>query len=350
MAERIPYNAHTWERILRDGDVIRALDLGWGGSFRLHRLVETGEGGWHVSLYKSSGALGLDLTAEQGVATVRSIRRDSAAAASGEVRPGDIVRSVDNQVYFTCETVVEALRSHSRGAVKLGVVRLSNSETVAAAPSSSWSETGSVHIRAGAHHCVRVEAKAPAVLQYDFICAARDIGFNVRFSGEIGGMDAPGEGASCGRGVLLDVRACRQNGRVSLPNAGQYTVVLDNSFSMLRAKHVSFSLGLVGMTEYSTAEQRDLCIRLEAELDERRRRGADIARVLEQAEPQLAKLQAQVSEMEMNVKKAKAKQRENEKQVRESQAKLGAAQERLREHTEAANRGAGRSQPLLTSV
>jgi hypothetical protein len=264
------------------------------------------------------------------------------------------VRSLDGQVYFTCETVVQALRSHSRGTVKLGVVRLSKVEPAAAAPSSSWNESGSVHIRAGATHSVTVEATAPAVLQYDFACDAHDVGFNVRFSGEIGGVGTPpGGGASCGRGLLFDVRAPKQSGQLSLPNAGQYTLQLDNSFSMLRAKHVSFSLGLIGMSEYSSAEQRELCLRLEVELDERRKRAADIARVLELAEPRVVKLQAQLSEMEMNVKQARAKQRENERYMREAQAKLSAAQERLRENASGgarANPVVGRVQPTLSSV
>jgi chromosome segregation ATPase len=88
-------------------------------------------------------------------------------------------------------------------------------------------------------------------------------------------------------------------------------------------------------------------------LDERRKRAADIARVLELAEPRVVKLQAQLSEMEMNVKKARAKQKENERYMREAQAKLSAAQERLRENASGgagANPVVGRVQPTLSSV
>ena len=164
MAERIPFNAHTLERILREGDVTRALGLGWGGTFKLYRLVNSGEGGRDVCLSKSWGNLGLDLTDELGVATVRSVRRDGAAAASGQVRPGDVVRSVDGQVYFTCEAVVEALRSRSRGHLTLGIVRLDKPDVGPAQPSTSWSDGGSVRVRAGAMHVVLIEVTGTKLL------------------------------------------------------------------------------------------------------------------------------------------------------------------------------------------
>jgi len=323
MCERIPFNAHTLERILREGDVTRALGLGWGGTFKLHRLVKAGVGGRAVLLSKSWGNLGLDLTDELGVATVRSIRRDGAAAASGQVRPGDVVRSVDGQVYFTCEAVVEALRSHRRGDLTLGILRLDVPDAAPAAPSTSWSDSGSVRVRAGATHLVTIEATAPAVLQYEFRSAACDVGFRVSFIGELGDA-APSGADGRGRGLLIDLRGLQHSGHVALPNAGRYAATLDNSYSVLRSKLVSFNLGLVYEVEYNSAERRGACLRLEAELDERRIRGAKLSGELAEEEPKLAKLRSQLDEVEKTVKRAKERQRENEREMKESQAKLAA--------------------------
>lgn len=330
MGEQIPYNAHSLERLLHDGEVMRALELGWAGSYRLHHLVDAAEGSWEVELFKSNSSLGLDLTAEQGVATVRSIRKESAAAKCKQLRPGDVVRSVDGHVYFTCEAVVEALRAHSKGTVRLGIVRLKPADAAPATPSSLWSESGSLHLRAGAMHAVMIEATAPAVLQYEFTCAAHDVSFCVRFIGELED-DGRTIDSGCGRGVLLDIRSNKHSGRVSLPNAGRYAAVLDNGFSMLRAKHVNFSLGLVNMLEYKSAEQHDHRVRLEAELDNRMIRNAHLTAILAQGEPQLAKLRSQVSDLEKKLKKARSEQKENERLMRESQAKLSALHQRIKQ-------------------
>ena len=131
--------------------------------------------------------------------------------------------------------------------------------------------------------------------------------------------------------MLLDIRSNKHSGRVSLPNAGRYAAVLDNGFSMLRAKHVNFSLGLVNMLEYKSAEQHDHRVRLEAELDNRMIRNAHLTAILAQGEPQLAKLRSQVSDLEKKLKKARSEQKENERLMRESQAKLSALHQRIKQ-------------------
>lgn len=332
MAERIPYNAHTLENILSESDVARALGLGWAGSFKLHRLIQHGEGGRLVRLHKGRGGLGLDLTDEDGVATVRSVRRDSVAAVDGLMRPGDIVRSVDGHVYFTCEAVAEALRSHVRGNVTLGVVRQEDADAARTTPACRWSDAGIVRIGAGAQHSVTFEASAPSVLRYELRVETHDIVLRVYYAGELVGQpDEPAEAGTaatcgCGRGLLLDLRTGQHTGSLALPNAGRYAAVLDNAYSYLRTKSVRFSLGLVPMPDYSAAERHHACVRIESELDARRERGAQLSRTVKESEPRLVELRAQLADVERTLSGAKAELRDNERGMREAQSRLAALQ------------------------
>ncbi|EOD26704.1 hypothetical protein EMIHUDRAFT_236628 [Emiliania huxleyi CCMP1516] len=258
-----PYSAHSIERALREGDVLRGLSLGWQGSFVLHRLVQHGDGERRVRLEKRSRSIGLDLCNERGVALVRSIHRSAAAAIGDEIRPGDVVRSVDGQVYFTCEAVVEA---------------------------------GGVQLRAGENKSVAFAAPGPAVLQYSFRAAAHDICFRVTY------------------------------GSLALPNGGRYVAALDNSHSLLRSKDVSFELRLLRKASVLAAERRGASARLETELDGRAQRAAELARHIAITEPKLAALRKQLGEVEATLQRARVDQRENERLLREGQLRLAALQ------------------------
>ena len=322
-----PYSAHSIERALREGDVLRGLSLGWQGSFVLHRLVQHGDGERRVRLEKRSRSIGLDLCNERGVALVRSIHRSAAAAIGDEIRPGDVVRSVDGQVYFTCEAVVEVLRSHRKGEISLGLLRAPAAASPPPEPSADWSEAGGVQLRAGENKSVAFAAPGPAVLQYSFRAAAHDICFRVTYVGELDAREpAAAGGSGLGRGRLLDVRAGSREGSLALPNGGRYVAALDNSHSLLRSKDVSFELRLLRKASVLAAERRGASARLETELDGRAQRAAELARHIAITEPKLAALRKQLGEVEATLQRARVDQRENERLLREGQLRLAALQ------------------------
>lgn len=320
------------EALLRAGHVARAKAAGWLGDEAMHHLIQTGQGGAQrrVRLLKYSSELGCAFSSRQGVAIVQNIARGGTAAMAG-LQVEDVVREVNGRLLFTCESVVEAVRA-AGSVVELSVVRRGepSSSALPAAP-GCWSNERLV-LAPGREHRIGITTEVPAVLQYEFeTYGAHDVGFKVGAAEE---ESAGGDGESrpgMGRGMLLRRREKAHEGHVPLPNAGSYIVVIDNSYSYFRSKHVRYRVSLLSEDEFAVVSRRERRERLSREVAQRRERSRLLEQKVAELEPRLSVLRSKVATLESTLDASRAEKDENDARLAEAQAKLKATTATARE-------------------
>lgn len=118
-----------------------------------------------VQTYVAGTELGLDLTNDDGVACVASISPFGAIARDGQLQVGDIVRSVNGEVLFTCEAVVSTIKRARGTPLTLGAVRPPEVQV--------WRDDA-LALQAGSHSSIHFEVAPPgACLVFRWQVAAR---------------------------------------------------------------------------------------------------------------------------------------------------------------------------------
>jgi len=312
------------ERALRAGQVERARQLGWLGDLDIYRtLMGTGN---HVSiqmtLMKTGAGLGFDLSNNEGVAEVSTVLPDSAAGPAG-LKSGDLIRQIDGKTYFTCEAVVEAIRGHPPGKMmSFVIVRREVGGPSMSDPTEALFRQGLAHwcdesllLNAGAQHIITVDTPAAAVLQFEVIAHNYDIGVKV---GEKLGVDDNHE--ALGRGMLLRMRERECRGHIPLPHAGSFDVVVDNSFSFVRSKRVSYTFALLTESQHEELSRAQRLSQLKNEVGERSRLSVDLGHNIIEQENQLLRLRQQLGSLEAALSTARLEKRENDRLLAKAEA------------------------------
>ena len=296
------YNADAVEELLRKGELKQALNRGWFGdewSYRLVRAATVPK--VTVSIASSSSdALGLDLRNEDGVATVGQILSGGAVAADGQLRSGDVIRSVNGSAYYTCEAVVKAIKAGKGSKLTLEAVRPPVLHTwrdeITLAPSG--------HLRLEAF-----ETYSPACLTYWWREAtSQNVGLSVV---RLDGSGKARRGNCEAQTSILDLQSGSGRGHVMLLESGRYMIMWDNRDSFWRKRTVRYLLRCVPLDAWEAGRQVERLAHLELECEERKVKGKALVGKLQGAEEKLRRLQKEVFEQEAFVSQVRKEKLDN---------------------------------------
>jgi hypothetical protein len=326
------------ERALQRGDLHAAQhELGWFGDEWSYRLVRTGGGLQEILVVVDKDVasdLGLDLSNDAGVATVEYVAPQSTCGRGGQLRKGDIVRSVNGATCFTCEAVVKAIKL-ARGRLELSALR--------PPPTQAWREEANVV--AGSHCVIRFEVTTPSCLLYRFKAAAHDVGFSIARLGRPRGAKGVAPGGAKGDAhkqvSLRTERAGSGEGHVLLLQPGTHAVGLDNSYSIWRSKQVRYALRLLPMECWEAGQQSERLTALTAEVAERKARSAELKEEIAHKEARATALREELLGLETSLEQAAREREENRARWKEAKAERAALLSHAEQQGEGAAAGRG---------
>ena len=267
------YPPEQVEELLQAGELAQAFELGWFGDEWSYRVVRAATlPRIAVSVASASSDLGLDLRNDDGVATVGFIVPGS--VCDGKLQRGDVIRTVDGTLTFTCEAAVRAIkawrrrsapgRAHTGPALTLEAVR----------PPVVQLWRDELSLAAGAHGQLRFETAFPACLTYWFQSATGyDVGMSVV---RLDGREKARKTRSAPQTALLDLKAHRGRGHLVLSDGGCYAVMFDNRHSVLRSKTVRYTLRCVPLDAWEAGRQVERLAQLETECARRKAKAKEL--------------------------------------------------------------------------
>ena len=189
------YPPEQVEELLQAGELKTAIGKGWFGDEWHYRLVRSAAlPTISVSVSQTTTDIGLDLRNDDGVATVGHVV--PGCACDGQLRRGDVIRSVDGATHFTCEAVVKAIKAWRRApSAPLAL------EAVRPPTLHEWRDDA--ELAPGGYNHLRFTTAQPACLTYFWRShSGFDVGFSVV---RLGGSARAQRSRSEVQTALLDV-------------------------------------------------------------------------------------------------------------------------------------------------
>ena len=307
------YRPDEVEGLLQQGKVDIAVSVGWFGDDWTFRLVQNAAGGTletlaiSISPYSVGTDLGLDLSNDDGVATVASVSPTGAVGVDGRLAAGDIVRTVNGQTLFTCEAVVRAIKNARGAPLSIHAVR--------PPPAQCWRDDD-LRLRAGSQHTVSFEVSAPgACFAFRWQARALDVGFYVVRLG------SKAEGStSRHQHTIFEKREPKGSGQVLLPHPGRYLATFDNTYSVLRSKSLRFLLRLVPLTAWEAGRQLERLANLEAECEQCKARSKQLHAQIAAEEGRALELETQLAASKAAAEALRTEHEENKVSWRAAKA------------------------------
>ena len=303
------YRPDQVEQLLQAGSTADAVAVGWFGDEWTYRLVQNAGGGTLPTFGVAVALgidLGLDLSNDDGVATVSAVSATGAAGLDGRLRTGDVVRAVNGQTLYTCEAVVQAIKRAKGSPLIIVAVRPPRTQC--------WRED-QVTLAAGAQRAVPFEVTEPACLTFRFVVRAFDVGFYVVRLG------SKSEGLSRRHQVtLFEQRELKGSGHLLLSQPGRYIATFDNTFSMLRSKTLRFLLRLVPLSAWEAGSRDERIAQLESDCTSCKARSKELGTELSAAEARVLELEKQLTETKAAVERLTVEREDNKNRWRAAKA------------------------------
>lgn len=302
-SSRDSYPHEAVEQLLQRGELREALNRGWFGDEWSYRLVRAAANQRMRVAVDAAVDLGLDLRNHDGVATVGSIAPDGAIARDGQLCSGDVVRAIDGNTLFTCEAVVQAIKSARVG----GHGKMVVIEAVRPPVLQAWRQEP-LSLAAGAHLKRAIETSCPTCLTFKWRTEGCDVGFSVV---QLVGTGRARKSGTEAQKSLVELCDAEGRGHIVLPTAGRYAFMFDNSHSMLRTKHVHYVLRCVPLEAWEAGRQVErlaeigtACARCDA-------RDRELESTLAAGQSKLVALRKEMGEVQAAVDAAQRDKEEN---------------------------------------
>ena len=329
------YPPELVEELLQAGELQAALDKGWFGDEWHYRLIRSAAlPTISISIGQTTKDIGLDVRNDDGVATLGEIM--PGCACDGQLKRGDVIRSVNGKTHFTCEGTVKAIKAWRRQSMSSSSAPTPTAplalEAVRPPTLHVWRDE--VEIGAGAHNTLRFSTTQPTALTYSWrSLSGYDVGFSVvRLGGSAKSLKSKSELQTS----VVDTRDVSGRGSVVLPEAGNYAFGWSNQHAMWRGKRVRYMLRCVPLDAWEACKQVERLTDLETECAKRKAKSRELTASLAQHEARLEAVKVELASAEAALEAARRDKEENSRLWKEARSERDALRKEQEQQAAAA--------------